>query len=136
MQNPTADEKGYAAGTWGTYRQWAEAGAQIRKGEKPAHIVLYKEITVAADEPDSDWTEVPDTVSLSPADGAARIRDAPAQSTSMESSGASSAFPFSRAATCSLWPFPPSGAATTATALPLLDLLDFETATGWRSVAD
>lgn len=49
----TADEKGYAAGLWGTYRQWAEAGAQVRKGEKAAYIVFYKEITVASDD-DSD----------------------------------------------------------------------------------
>ena len=44
----TADEKGYSSGTWGTYKQWAEAGAQVRKGEKSAYIVFYKEITVAA----------------------------------------------------------------------------------------
>jgi antirestriction protein ArdC len=26
----TADEKGFSAGVWGSYRQWAEARAQIR----------------------------------------------------------------------------------------------------------
>lgn len=26
----TADEKGFSAGVWGSYRQWAEAGAQVR----------------------------------------------------------------------------------------------------------
>ena len=31
-----AEEFGYSSGIWGTYRQWAEAGAQVRKGEKAA----------------------------------------------------------------------------------------------------
>jgi antirestriction protein ArdC len=53
----TADEKGYSAGVWGTYKQWAEAGAQVRKGEKSAYIVFYKEITVASDGGDSDDTD-------------------------------------------------------------------------------
>jgi hypothetical protein len=26
----TVDEKGFSAGVWGSYRQWAEAGAQVR----------------------------------------------------------------------------------------------------------
>ena len=34
----TADAMGYSSGTWGTYRQWAENGAQVRKGEKAAYI--------------------------------------------------------------------------------------------------
>ena len=42
------DEAGYQAGLWGTYKQWAEAGAQVRKGEKASYIVFYKEISVAA----------------------------------------------------------------------------------------
>jgi antirestriction protein ArdC len=52
----TADEKGYGSGVWGTYRQWGEAGAQVRTGEKSAYIVFYKEITVA-NESDSDETD-------------------------------------------------------------------------------
>ena len=51
------DAAGYEAGTWGTYKQWAEAGAQVRKGEKSAYIVFYKEITVASDESDDDEIE-------------------------------------------------------------------------------
>ncbi|MGA9599714.1 MAG: ArdC-like ssDNA-binding domain-containing protein, partial [Methylocystis sp.] len=50
----TADALGYSSGTWGTYRQWSEAGAQVRKGEKAAYIVFYKEITVASEPTDSD----------------------------------------------------------------------------------
>jgi antirestriction protein ArdC len=45
----TADEKGFSAGVWGTYRQWVEAGAQVRKGEKAAFVAFYKELAVAAD---------------------------------------------------------------------------------------
>src|SRR5271165_2474183 len=51
-----ADAKGYESGTWGTYKQWTEAGAQVRKGEKASHVVFYKEITVAADEDSDDET--------------------------------------------------------------------------------
>jgi antirestriction protein ArdC len=47
-----AEESGYSSGTWGTYKQWTEAGAQVRKGEKAAYVVFYKELEYAAD-PDS-----------------------------------------------------------------------------------
>jgi antirestriction protein ArdC len=33
----------YEHGLWGTYRQWQEAGAQVRKGEKSSFIVFYKQ---------------------------------------------------------------------------------------------
>lgn len=29
-----SEARGYASGLWGTYRQWAERGAQVRKGER------------------------------------------------------------------------------------------------------
>ena len=54
----TADAKGYTSGTWGTYKQWAEAGAQVRKGEKSAYIVFYKEITVGTDDSDEADTRL------------------------------------------------------------------------------
>jgi antirestriction protein ArdC len=44
-----AEEFGYSSGVWGTYKQWAEAGAQVRQGEKAAFVVFYKELAVAAD---------------------------------------------------------------------------------------
>ena len=50
----TAEEKGYSSGTWGTYRQWAEIGAQVRKGEKAAFIVFYKELEFAAESETGD----------------------------------------------------------------------------------
>jgi antirestriction protein ArdC len=36
---------------WGTYKQWAEKGAQVRKGEKSSLVVFYKDYDV---EPDTD----------------------------------------------------------------------------------
>jgi antirestriction protein ArdC len=50
----SGDAAGYQTGTWGTYKQWTEAGAQVRKGEKASYIVFYKEITVAGDESSED----------------------------------------------------------------------------------
>ena len=38
----TAQEKGYKSGTWATYKQWQELGAQVRKGEKSANVVFRK----------------------------------------------------------------------------------------------
>jgi antirestriction protein ArdC len=34
---------GYDHGLWGTYRQWQERGAQVRKGETSSLIIFYKE---------------------------------------------------------------------------------------------
>jgi antirestriction protein ArdC len=45
-----ADASGYSSGTWGTYKQWAETGAQVRKGEKATYVVFYKEITTASED--------------------------------------------------------------------------------------
>lgn len=36
----------YSSNIWGTYRQWQERGAQVRKGEKSSLVVFYKELTV------------------------------------------------------------------------------------------
>lgn len=48
------DAAGYETGTWGTYRQWSEIGAQVRKGEKASYVVFYKEITVTPAEENTD----------------------------------------------------------------------------------
>ncbi len=37
-----AQKKGYTSGTWATFKQWQELGAQVRKGEKSAHVVFWK----------------------------------------------------------------------------------------------
>jgi antirestriction protein ArdC len=34
--------KGYASPAWATYKQWNEAGAQVKAGEKATHIVFFK----------------------------------------------------------------------------------------------
>ena len=52
-----AEEKAYTSGVWGTYRQWSEAGAQIRKSEKSAYVVFYKDFTVVADDGGSKETD-------------------------------------------------------------------------------
>jgi antirestriction protein ArdC len=39
-----ADAIGYEHGLWGTYRQWQDRGAQVRKGEKSSLIVFYREL--------------------------------------------------------------------------------------------
>lgn len=37
-----AEAKGYPGGLWGTYRQWAEFGGQVRKGERAATVVFWR----------------------------------------------------------------------------------------------
>lgn len=34
-------DKGYESELWGTYKQWHELGAQVRKGEKATHIAFW-----------------------------------------------------------------------------------------------
>lgn len=38
---------GYGDGLWGTYKQWQEAGAQVREGERSTTVVLWREIQVS-----------------------------------------------------------------------------------------
>jgi len=47
---------GYPMGAWGSYRQWAEKGAQVRKGEKGTVVVFYKPLAVTR-ETESGETE-------------------------------------------------------------------------------
>ena len=42
---------GYSSAKWGTYKQWAEKGAQVKKGEKAIKIVFWKTIEI---EPSAD----------------------------------------------------------------------------------
>ena len=39
-----AQAAGFADDRWATYKQWAELGAQVRKGEKSTLVVFFKEI--------------------------------------------------------------------------------------------
>jgi antirestriction protein ArdC len=45
-----AQVHGFGSHVWGTYRQWAEKGTTVRKGQKASYVVFYKEIEVASDE--------------------------------------------------------------------------------------
>lgn len=49
----TAEERGYTLPIFATYRQWAALGCQVRKGEKAAPVIFYKEIEVDADPDDA-----------------------------------------------------------------------------------
>src|ERR1043166_4307494 len=51
-----AESKGYERGEWGTYQQWLERGAQVRKGEKATTVVFWKFAHDAAETDDSDET--------------------------------------------------------------------------------
>src|SRR5689334_9128659 len=44
-----AQSKGYESGEWGTYQQWQDRGAQVRKGEKSTLVVFWKFANSAAE---------------------------------------------------------------------------------------
>jgi antirestriction protein ArdC len=44
----------FSAGLWGTYRQWQDRGAQVRKGEKSSLIIFYKDLASNEDVTASD----------------------------------------------------------------------------------
>jgi antirestriction protein ArdC len=48
--------KGYERGAWGTYQQWQERGAQVRKGEKATLVVFWKFANDAAETDDAEDT--------------------------------------------------------------------------------
>lgn len=45
---------GHRTGLWGTYKQWAEKGAQVRKGEKGTGIVFWKFLDAAAGDSEAE----------------------------------------------------------------------------------
>jgi antirestriction protein ArdC len=47
-----AEGSRFSSGLWGTYRQWSELGAQVRKGERATLGVVWK--TIDADDGDDD----------------------------------------------------------------------------------
>jgi antirestriction protein ArdC len=49
-----AQVNGYASHLWGTFRQWDERGATVRKGQKASYVVFYKEIEVDTAEGEED----------------------------------------------------------------------------------
>lgn len=44
-----AQVNGFSSHLWGTFRQWADKGATVRKGQKASYVVFYKEIEIDAD---------------------------------------------------------------------------------------
>lgn len=49
-----AQSKGYESGDWGTYQQWQDRGAQVRKGEKATTVVFWKFANSADDADGAD----------------------------------------------------------------------------------
>jgi antirestriction protein ArdC len=49
-----ATERGYGSNVWGTYNQWQEKGAQVRKGEKGALGIFFKTYTRSVDGEDQN----------------------------------------------------------------------------------
>ena len=49
-----AEAKGYEFGEWGTYQQWQERKAQVRKGEKASTVVFWKFANDANESQDGD----------------------------------------------------------------------------------
>jgi antirestriction protein ArdC len=45
-----AKVNGFSSHLWGTFRQWSDKGATVRKGQKASYVVFYKEIEVDADD--------------------------------------------------------------------------------------
>src|SRR5882672_6298236 len=52
-----AQAKGYERGEWGTYQQWQERGAQVRKGERSASVAFWKFADGRAEGQDGDEQE-------------------------------------------------------------------------------
>lgn len=52
-----AEARAYTTPLWGTYKQWQEKGAQVRKGEKASLIVFYKELEYAREGAAGDGDE-------------------------------------------------------------------------------
>ena len=55
-----AEAKGYERGEWGTYQQWKERGAQVRKGEKATCVVFWKFADDTTDGQDDEGHEQTD----------------------------------------------------------------------------
>lgn len=50
----SAAASGYTRPLWGTYRQWTELGAQVRKGERASPVIFYKEFATTPNPDDAD----------------------------------------------------------------------------------
>jgi antirestriction protein ArdC len=52
-----AEASGFSSGRWATYRQWAAAGAQVRKGEKGTPVLFWKTNSESFDANEADEVE-------------------------------------------------------------------------------
>jgi antirestriction protein ArdC len=52
-----AQAKGYESGEWGTYKQFQERGAQVRKGEKSTTVVFWKFANATTETEDGEETK-------------------------------------------------------------------------------
>ncbi len=53
-----AQEKAYTSNIWGTYKQWQQQGAQVRKGETSSLVIFYKELPPKEDDEDAEARRV------------------------------------------------------------------------------
>jgi len=49
-----AHVRGYELPVWGTYKQWTDAGCQVRRGEKASLVIFYREFESQAEPDDKD----------------------------------------------------------------------------------
>lgn len=52
-----AEMRGFTSRVWGTYRMWQQAGGQVVKGSKGAHVFLWKEATSTDTDTDGNETK-------------------------------------------------------------------------------
>ena len=52
-----SEVRGFSSAIWGTYRQWAAIGAQVRKGEKSTTVVFWKSLSSTKDEAEEGGVE-------------------------------------------------------------------------------
>lgn len=53
-----AENKGYPHHLWGSFKQWREKGAHVRKGEKASLVVFYKELEFENANADTGESEI------------------------------------------------------------------------------
>jgi antirestriction protein ArdC len=50
----TSEQRGYSSNQWGTFKQWLERDAAVKKGEKGTPVVIYKEYDAEPDPKNPD----------------------------------------------------------------------------------
>ena len=59
-------DAGYPTGVWATYKQWTDHGAQVRKGERSAHVIKWVTRKTNADDQSATSGEAHETRQLLP----------------------------------------------------------------------